>query len=381
MEIEKLLISEIESRRKEYKTESYPMSIGELVSMYSKKEVIINPEFQRYFRWTDNQKTKLIESILLGIPIPSIFIFQRKDGKWEIVDGLQRISSILQFVGELDEYNEQNEIIGKAKPLILQKTKYLSNLENIIWDLENEHLNNYPDKEKLIQIPDTLKLFIKRSKLNFIIILPDSDKDAKFEVFQRLNKGGTFANYQELRNCVMVMLSPDTFKWLRELSKNLDFIQSISLSDKAIAEQDDLELVLKYVNLIFTDYDSKKDISENLDDSMQFLISKTQQELVEIREHFNKLFELLNKSLNENVFKKVTNNEFKGRFLESAFEAIVTGIGKNLTEYSESDLELIRKKIFNLWKEELFINNSGSGSNAKVRIPKLIPFSIQYFKK
>jgi len=381
MEIEKLLISEIESRRKEYKTESYPMSIGELVSMYSKKEVIINPEFQRYFRWTDNQKTKLIESILLGIPIPSIFIFQRKDGKWEIVDGLQRISSILQFVGELDEYNEQNEIIGKAKPLILQKTKYLSNLENIIWDLENEHLNNYPDKEKLIQIPDTLKLFIKRSKLNFIIILPDSDKDAKFEVFQRLNKGGTFANYQELRNCVMVMLSPDTFKWLRELSKNLDFIQSISLSDKAIAEQDDLELVLKYVNLIFTDYDSKKDISENLDDSMQFLISKTQQELTEIQEHFNKLFELLNKSLNENVFKKVTNNEFKGRFLESAFEAIVTGIGKNLTEYSESDLELIRKKIFNLWKEELFINNSGSGSNAKVRIPKLIPFSIQYFKK
>ncbi len=380
MEIENLLISEIESRRKEYKTESYPMSVGELISMYSNKEVIINPEFQRYFRWTDNQKTKLIESILLGIPIPSIFIFQRKDGKWEIVDGLQRISSILQFVGELDEL-EGNEIIGKAKPLILQKTRYLNNLENIIWDIENEHFNNIPEKEKLIQLPDTLKLFIKRSKLNFIIILPDSDKDAKYEVFQRLNKGGTFANFQELRNCVMVMLNSETFKWLRELAKNPDFVRTTSLSDKAIDQQDDLELVLKYVCLIHINYDSKKDVSENLDDSMQFLISKNQQELSEIQEHFKILFGLLNKSLDERVFKKYVDDSFKGKFLESAFEAIVTGIGKNLTEYSESDLSIIHEKICKLWTEDIFIRNSGSGSNAKVRIPKLISFSIQYFKK
>ncbi len=380
MEIENLLVSEIELRRKEYRTENYPMSIGELISMYSKKEVIINPEFQRYFRWTENQKTKLIESILLGIPIPSIFIYQRKDGRWEIVDGLQRISTILQFVGELDEYNEKNELKGKMFPLILKKTNYLKSLDNIVWDLENtQFIHN--EKDKLIQIPDSLKLFFKRSKLNFIIILPDSDKDAKFEVFQRLNKGGTFANYQELRNCTMVMISADSFEWLKKMSQNSDFISTISLSDKAIEEQDDLELILKYINLVFYNYDSKKDVSENLDDTVQFVIKKDETELINIASHFEKLFLLLNTALGDNTFKKATDGVFKGKFLESAFEAITTGLGYNLDNYNQNDIELIREKVTNLWKQPIFIHNSGSGLNAKGRIPKLIPFSKEYFKK
>jgi len=376
-----LLISEVEQRRKEYRTENYPMSIGELISMYTSKEVIINPEFQRYFRWSDNQKTKLIESILLGIPIPSIFIYQRKDGKWEIVDGLQRISTILQFVGELNDYNEKNEIINKKFPLILEKTNYLSNFENIVWNLEDSHYIDYKDIEKLTELPDSLKLFFKRSKLNFIIILPESDKDVKYEVFQRVNKGGTFANYQELRNCIMVMLNENTYSWLKKLSTNTDFIATTSLSDKSLEEQADKELILKYINLVFYFYDIKKDVSENLDETMQFLIKKDDNELNDIQKHFEKLFLLLNKSLGDNAFKHAYDSIFKGRFLEPAYEAIVTGLGYNLDNYTEADIELIKEKITNLWKENSFKNNIGSGSNAKSRIPKLIEFSKEYFKK
>ncbi|UOG40021.1 DUF262 domain-containing protein (plasmid) [Leptospira noguchii] len=84
----------ISDKKKEYRTDSYPMSIGEIMSMYQAGELIIDPDFQRFFRWTPQQKTNLIESILLGIPIPSIFVYQREDGKRELVDGLQRVSTV-----------------------------------------------------------------------------------------------------------------------------------------------------------------------------------------------------------------------------------------------------------------------------------------------
>ena len=98
----------IVEKRKNFISESYPMSIGEIINLYKDKELILNPEFQRYFRWSQTQKSKFIESIILGIPTPSIFVFQREDGIWELVDGLQRISTILEYVNELmDEYNKK----------------------------------------------------------------------------------------------------------------------------------------------------------------------------------------------------------------------------------------------------------------------------------
>jgi uncharacterized protein with ParB-like and HNH nuclease domain len=98
-----MLDSEIESAQRKVKTDAYQMSIGEIVNMYKDDELVINPDFQRLFRWEVGQKAKLIESVLLGIPIPSIFVFETDDGKWELIDGLQRISTILEFMGLLKD--------------------------------------------------------------------------------------------------------------------------------------------------------------------------------------------------------------------------------------------------------------------------------------
>ena len=130
MEQDEKLIIEIDQKRTEFKTESYPMSIGELINLYEKGEIVINPDFQRYFRWTNTQKSRLIESILLGIPIPSIFVFQRQDGIWEVVDGLQRISTLLQFMSDLPEIED----IPKKERLRLEATKYLPSLEGMVWE-------------------------------------------------------------------------------------------------------------------------------------------------------------------------------------------------------------------------------------------------------
>ena len=92
---------EIDEARAEIRTDSYAVSIGEWISLYEKNELDIHPEFQRFFRWSPEQKSRLVESILLGIPIPQIFVAQRPDGIWDVVDGVQRLSTIYQLAGIL----------------------------------------------------------------------------------------------------------------------------------------------------------------------------------------------------------------------------------------------------------------------------------------
>lgn len=86
---------EISVARKEIVADGYDMSIGEVMNLYRDEEMIIDPEFQRYFRWKASQKTKFIESLLLGIPFPPIFVFQTQKGLWELIDGLQRLSTVV----------------------------------------------------------------------------------------------------------------------------------------------------------------------------------------------------------------------------------------------------------------------------------------------
>jgi hypothetical protein len=94
------------------------------MSIYEKHEVDIHPEFQRFFRWSLRQKSRLIESLLLGIPIPQIFVAQRPDGVWDVVDGLQRLSTIFQLAGIL--LGEHGETL---EPLPLEGTTYLPSLQ------------------------------------------------------------------------------------------------------------------------------------------------------------------------------------------------------------------------------------------------------------
>lgn len=143
------LQEEIDLKSKTIKSDGYPMSIGELASMYKEGEIDIHPDFQRLYRWNDEQKTKLIESILLGIPIPSIFVAQRDDGVWDVIDGLQRLSTIFQFMGILRDENN-----NLYQPLRLQGTEYLPSLVNKVWESENED-------ESLTM---TQRLIIKRAR-------------------------------------------------------------------------------------------------------------------------------------------------------------------------------------------------------------------------
>src|SRR5947209_1276102 len=95
------LLEEVQATRKKVVTDGYDMSLGELINLYRDNELKIDPVFQRLFRWDDERKTRFIESILLGIPFPSIFVYQGENGVWELIDGLQRLSTVFQLTGDL----------------------------------------------------------------------------------------------------------------------------------------------------------------------------------------------------------------------------------------------------------------------------------------
>lgn len=368
------LIDEINKMRQEIRTDGYPMSINEWVSLYhnekNKPEIDIHPEFQRYYRWSPEQKSKLIESIFLGIPIPPIFVSQRKDGVWDVVDGLQRLSTIYEFMGILRDENNK-----KIKPLILQKTQYLPSLEGKKWDDEYDLENSISDEERLL---------IKRSKISASILLRESDEVAKYELFQRLNTGGSSLTPQEVRNCMLIMSNRELYLWVRDLSKYDNFQDVIELSENPLQEQYDVELALRFI--IFYNIDPSELV--NLADLGVFITNKMiamAKAATFDKNHaeavFKSTFDLLAASINRNAFRRYDKSKkrFTGGFLLSPFEIVAYGLGYNFGKTPKP--EQIEEKVISIWSENDFIDNSGSGIPATRRLPKLLPIGRRIFQK
>jgi hypothetical protein len=364
------LSEEIDKMRKEIRTDGYPMSIGEWISLYENNEIDIHPEFQRYYRWSETQKTKLIESILLGIPIPPIFVHQREDGVWDVVDGLQRLSTIYQFFGILKDEKKK-----KVSPLVLEKTEYLPSLGGMKWDDPHSQKHSLSQEQKLI---------IKRSKISVSIILRESDQIAKFELFQRLNTGGSNLTPQEVRNCILVILNNKLYQWLRKLSEYENFQDCVNLSEDPIAQQYDLELVLRFA--VFATI--KTDELNNLGDIGVFLTRKMMDfaksshfNPQDIETRFKATFDILAKTVGQNAFRKYSfdKKKFVGGFVVSPYEVIACGLGFHNDKVSPK--AKIEQIIQNLWKNNIYTKWSGSGMTATRRLPKLIPLGRKLFSR
>lgn len=364
------LVSQVESRRKEIFTDAYPMSIGELVNLYRDGELDINPSFQRFFRWSNEQKVNLIESIILGIPLPSIFISQRDDGIWDLVDGLQRISTILSFMNELKDENGD-----KKEPLKLHGTKYLPALENISW-------NGGDDSE---EFDSSLKISFKREKVDIKIIKKESDGNTKFELFQRLNTGGSELSEQEVRNCLLIMLDPEAYKNLLNVSELDSFNKSIAISERLYDQRYNMELIIRLLFLANAEQDDVRgisDISSYLTNNISRLTCSEFNWGVESK-YIDKSFSLINEVLGDNSFNKYDSesDKYKGGFQISLYELLATG-AYHLVKNNCND-EKIKKLILSASKsapsDEVFNKYSGSGSKASYRWPRMHDLVKEYF--
>lgn len=227
------LQEQIERASRSIFTDSYSMSIGELMSMYKENEIDVHPEFQRSFRWEIEQKSALIESILLGIPMPPIFIFHREDGIWDVIDGQQRLSTIFQFAGI---YHDED---NKPQPKIeLLETKFLPALKGVVWESEDPGV---------YQLTAPQRLLIKRAKIDVKLLKATSDTNAKYDLFQRLNSGGSHLTPQEVRTCLIIMENKEFYAKLLQMSNNDDFRATLPLTERALSEQEDLEFVIRFI--------------------------------------------------------------------------------------------------------------------------------------
>ena len=361
---------QISDERQHIATDRMDFSIGELVNMYEQQELIIHPEYQRLFRWTDTQKTALIESILLGIPIPPIFVAEDENGIWEVVDGLQRLSTLVSFFGKLksdnavnefnafDEDNDDVEIINTNNKWCLEKGDILKSLEGFNVD----------------SLPLKYVLNIKRSSLRVEILRGQSKVTMKYELFKRLNSNGTKLTAQEIRNAIYRGLDSSVNKLVEKLSKNPAFVSLTSLTKQKKKELYDQELVLRFMAF----YDKNTEINNNtakiLDDFMERSVNDSQFDCEMYESIFNRTLALLQMLNDPAVFKNSSS-----AFVPAFFEAIMLGVANNIEVYS-NDTALLSKKITELKESQEFKQFMGSASNSKNRIAKRLEIALKIFE-
>ena len=367
------LSTEIEAAQRTVSTDSYQMSIGEVVNLYKDGELIINPIFQRLFRWDLSQKSKLIESILIGIPLPSIFVYETPEGKWELVDGLQRVSTLLEFMGLLEDAGRQ-----KVPPSALDATKYLPSLHNVVWE-KSADIPDIPEAEQ-VDIPKDLQLSVRRARMSVEILKRPSDAHTKYELFQRLNGGGSIANAQELRNCIIVMVDEAFFNDLKELVSHAQFGNLLQISEDQKENQRDLEYLTRFLVYRYVDYDGKLDVEEYIDDGIiRIAEGKLLDDLAKL--NFRETFQLLHAALGEDALKQYSEGRFRGRVGLTALEIIAVGISFNLGRIKTLDNpnDYVARRVRELWENDRVKAFSRPGLRGTQRIRQTIPFGREWF--
>jgi hypothetical protein len=361
------LEEEIATRAKEIHTDGYPMSIGEVLSLYNDGDMDIHPEFQRIFRWDENQKSRLIESLLLRIPIPPIFVSQRADGIWDIIDGVQRLSTIFEFIGV---YRDENGVL--IEPSTLRATEYLPDLEGYRWEQAGSTGRTFSD---------ALRRDIKRAKLEFRIIRKESDENAKYDLFQRLNSG-TQLSPQEARNCLLVMLNRDMFAEIVRLSEQTDFWNVVPLSytqeDKAYRQ----ELVLRF--FVQAHYEGTgSQLYEEYGEYITYWMREAATRFGTDESNidpvlFVETFSAINRALGEDAFRRFDGSRHLGPFSIACFEFVTSGVSYNLNLWRQ-DPEGLKEKIESTWTASDFRDYSGTGFSPRRRVPRLVLNARDYF--
>jgi hypothetical protein len=200
-------------------TSSSDPTIKDLFDRFKDGELSLQPDFQRQFVWDTTRSSRLVESVLLSVPLPIIYLAEEADGNESVIDGQQRLTSFFDFLD------------GRLKLKGLRVREELNGL-------------------KFADLSKEAQSIIKKTPLRAITIKRESDKDLKFEIFERLNSGSVALNDQELRNCIY---RGPYIRLLKELSEDPDFCTLLNLSgpDKRMR---DVEMVLRFAAFYHATY-------------------------------------------------------------------------------------------------------------------------------
>jgi hypothetical protein len=327
---------------KEIRTEAVDFSFGELLNLHRDGEIVIQPEYQRLFRWSNEQRSRLIESILLRLPIPPIFLIENESGVLELIDGLQRTSSVLQFL--------DHNVIQEPE-LVLEGCDILSDINGMKYDDFNT----------------SIRLGLKRTPIRAVIIKKSGDEYVKYEMFKRLNTGGSLLSPQEIRNCSSRMIAggSEFYTKLQGLAANADFRIAISrVPAPDIEQRADEELVLRYFAVRSYRNEFRGNVREWLDSFMEEILFQRTDTLDDVTE-FERFFHFIADKLGDTAFSRSRDGQAFGRLAPAYFEAVVGALADKLDTVSSMPSEELKQKLSDAFETADFKAASGPGANSK----------------
>lgn len=284
------------------------LSFRELISMYEEDE-LLKPELQRKYVWEKPEASRFIESILLGLPVPSIFLANTKDERKLIIDGYQRIMTVVDFVKGIWSKDE--------------KVFKLSNTDKI-----NERWRG----KAFSELDSSDKRRIRSTTIHAIIFeqrAPADNDTSLYQVFERINTGGRALMPQEIRNCVNQGSFNDL---LFELNKNPNWRLLFGKGEED-SRMRDLEFILRFLALdtesIRTTDVSKISLKKYLNEFMGNTNSQCPETIQYRRDKFNFVMEFVSNNIGENAFYNIVSGEetkIRKRFYPTVFDAICPAV-------------------------------------------------------
>lgn len=290
-------------------------TIEQLLRRINKEELDLAPDFQRHANvWKNDAKSRLIESIIIRIPLPAFYVDATDEDKWLVVDGIQRLFTLKQFVND--------------KKLKLSGLEYLTNLEGKTYDeLERRYQRR-----------------IEETQVTVYLIEKGTPPEVKYNIFKRINTGGEPLSPQELRHA----LNPGkAIKLLSKLAASSEFKQVVNLSEKKKMRMDDQEFILGFFAFKLTSYKECQDNSRDLflTQALAKANNLSESELNKLESDFKKVMVAAFDIFGNNAFRKLSSSAKKQQPLnKSLFEAWSV----NLSQLSDDEINLIKARKQNL---------------------------------
>ena len=344
------------------KVETRMQSLDSLIKRIDRGSIQMNTEsyFQRRDDlWDLTKQSRLIESILIRFPLPSFFFDASNDNNWLVVDGLQRLSSIRNFV---------------------LKNQPLTNMEFLT------HLNG----NKWNDLPEDLQRSIEETQVVLHKIIPGTPTDVKFNIFKRINTGGLVLEAQEIRHALFQGKPSD---FITELAKTKEFVTATRKKIKThrMLDRDFVNRFLAFYLLGVENY-GKKEYGQDLDTfmskAMAVIYDKSDEELEQIKTQFKKAMTLSKSIFGKEAFRKVYRNYKRIPPINKAyFDALSTQFAllnnKEVSSLEENKIKFKEQLKIRIGNDESFFlsltSSTGSKGNTQYRhncIKKLIQNAI-----
>jgi hypothetical protein len=317
-----------------------PHSIYELMRKYNDGRLIVPKDFQRStLVWTLEQKSKFIESVILNFPLPPFYVSETREGKYNIVDGLQRTTALHQFTS--DEFR-------------------LNGLEA----LQVLNSKNFSDLKKMSGAYQTK---IEDKKIMLYVLRPSVPMAVVYDLFNRINTGGTKLERQEVRNCIFIGKATEL---LKELSETNYFKQAI---DNGISpdRMKDREAVLRYIAFKLFNYkeDYKGDMSAFLEKTMRAINKMTDEEVSNLKTDFKRVMQLTYDFFNSRNFRvPLIGKTTRGRINIAVLESVGYFFSKQSDEFLQKNKEKIVANFEYLLSDNIYLNAVQKNTNSKTRV-------------